>query len=332
MNNILIIANMRKTHGGITTQVIELYDSLISEGIKVDIVSTYGSIIERMKSVYTAFKKAKECDVILGVGCAYTGFFPIIVANLVSMVTNKYIIYNFHDGQVSEFLKRYYGIINIVFRRNEVVVATRYLDDEFKKYGINSIIIQNHFNDLQSVDMEKPYPEKIKIMWARSFERLYRADLALDVAEYFINNKNLEFHYYGGGSEYDYYSNKYTGDNIFFHGILKRNELLNEYGKYNIFLNTTEYDNFPMSIVEAGLNNMIVVSSKVGGIKTLYTDKEIVFFESGNIDNLYMVLSNVINNFSDYTTYPKNLLNKVKSFNWMNVKQQWMNSLNISNL
>lgn len=308
---------------------MELKDSLVAEGFKVDVVSTHGNLRDRINGIYLSLIKAKDCDTILGVGCAYLGFFPIIITFIVSKLRKKFVVYNFHDGQVKEFLRRYYGLVKIVLGNNKVIVATKYLDDELKTYGFNSIIIQNHFNDLEAVKYSHEHSSIIKVMWARSFEKLYRVDLALNSAVHFSNNKEVEFHFYGGGSEYIDYSEKYKSANVYFHGFMKREELLKEYKRYQIFLNTTEYDNFPMSIVEAGLNNMIVVSSKVGGIESLYTEDEIVFFRTGNLSSLIETIGTVLADVSKYKTYSSNLAKKVISFNWTNVRVQWIDSLNI---
>jgi hypothetical protein len=330
MEKVLIIANIRKTQGGITTQVKELYDSLISEGIEAEVVSTHGRIAERIGGIRKAFFRVKYYDMILGVGCAYNGFFPIIIAYTLSVLKSKKVIYNFHDGQINGFLKKYSGFVNYIFRGQKVIVASKYLYDEFRRYGIESEIINNHFNDYDIPESKKDNSDNIGIMWARSFEKLYRVDLALDAAVSLLKTNKVTFHFYGGGSEFDYYKNKYLMPNIHFYGIKNRDELLKEYKKYQIFLNTSEHDNFPMSIVEAGLNSMIVVSSKVGGINTIYSNKELVYFESGNLSNLKVELGLVINNITEYDCYSQSLLNKVKSFNWTNVREKWLNILNIN--
>ncbi len=307
---------------------MELKNSLLLEGLDVEVVSTHGILKDRIQGAYTAFKRAKECDIILGVGCAYMGFIPMFVAYFISNIRNKPVVFNFHDGQIKEFLSSYSGLVKIVLKNNNIIVATKYLHDVFHRFGFNPILIQNHFNNLETTKTELKRSETIKIMWARSFEKLYRVDLALDAAIHFSLKNNVEFHFYGGGSEYNYYYEKYKNANIFFHGFMKREDLLEEYKKYDLFLNTTDYDNFPMSIVEAGLNNMIVVSSKVGGLETLYGEVEIVFFQPGSIESLIETLSALLSDITKYNTYSVNLAKKVVSFNWANVRDKWMNSLN----
>lgn len=327
MKSILLIANIRAAQGGITTQVYELVESLKSEGIVVKIVSTHGSLSKRFSGILTAFKEAAKYDLILGVGCAYTGFIPIIIASIVSKIRNKKLILNFHDGQINDFMKKYYGIIKIIIQNELVVVATKYLFDTFNHYGFKSVLINNHFNNLKLSETKKLSSDKIKIIWARSFEDLYRVDLALEAAKYFENHKNVEFHFYGSGSNYHYFKDIYSSENIYFHGSIKREALLNEYSEYDIFLNTTEYDNFPMSIVEAGLNKLVVITSNVGGITNLYKENEVVYFNSGDIESLKSNLNKVIDNISLYIDYSNNLYQKVLTFNWQNVRLKWLKLL-----
>ena len=332
MRKVLIVANVRKTQGGITTQINELTESLISEGIDTEVVSTHGSFYERILGIKDAYVKSKQFDVVLGVGCAYYGFVPIVIAFIISVLNNVKVVYNFHDGQVTEFIRKYLGLVKFVMNNEKVIVASEFLDSEFKKYGFNSEIINNHFNDLGNLKYKNCNTSKIGIMWARSFEKLYRVDLALEAAKNVTQSKNVDFHFYGGGSNYEYFKNKFCCDKIHFHGFKKRHDLISEYCKYQVFLNTSEYDNFPMSIVEAGLNKMVVVSSKVGGIYSIYKENEIVFFESGNLVSLMTTLNDVIENISNYESYSQNLYNKVNSFNWMSVREKWLNALNIINV
>ena len=98
------------------------------------------------------------------------------------------------------------------------------------------------------------------------------------------------------------------------------------YRNYDIFINTSEFDNFPMSIVEAGLNGLLCISSEAKGIKALYDNSEILFFR--NPEQLESLISNSIINYNSYIPHRINLQNKVRNFNWMNVKDKWLNALN----
>ncbi|MCU0372446.1 MAG: glycosyltransferase family 4 protein [Ignavibacteria bacterium] len=325
---ILLIANIRKSQGGITTQVLELAESLNGAGITTELISTHGSLRERLKNVIKAYSAAKKCDLIISAGCSYLGFFPIMVSSLIGKMRRKKIIYNFHDGQVEDFLKKYYGIVKLFIGNAAIIVATDFLKKSFINYGFKCIRIFNHFNNLEIGSKALTGSDKIKVIWARSFEKLYDPDSAIIAAIHYKNNPDVIFHFYGTGKYLNYYKEKYGNHNLKFYGFVNREALLMKYKEYNIFLNTALYDNFPMSIVEAGMNNLIVISSKTGGIPTIYSENEIIFYEPGNTDDLLIKLDNVISNPENYSSYADRLSGRVTEFKWENVKAEWMKIIN----
>lgn len=321
---ILIIANIRSQQGGITTQVLELNESLLKEGYETKIVSTHGSHTERFSSLFKAIKESFNCSVILGVGCAYYGIIPMLVSSLVSLISGKPVIYNFHDGQVEEFLKKYSGLLKLFFGRDKIIVATSFLGRSFGKYGFNSEIINNHLNEV-GLKVNSSSVSGKKVIWARSFEELYRPDIALEAAKRTVNVCNAEFHFYGGGSLRDYYRSLYGSiRGIYFHDFVKREVLLEEYGKYDIFLNTSDYDNFPMSIVEAGMNGLQVLTSNAGGIASIYTGDEVTFFFKGNLDDCTERLNALLSDPGFYEYKKINLQEKIKGFTWESVRDNWI--------
>ncbi|MCE1164090.1 MAG: glycosyltransferase family 4 protein [Bacteroidetes bacterium] len=325
---VLIIANIRKQQGGITTQIFELKVSLESEGHEVRLVSTHGRFIERLKSPFKAYTESGKCDIILGVGCAYYGVIPMLVASVVSKLRRKDIIYNFHDGQVCDFIKKYSGLLRLFFGREKIIVATPFLENVFRESGFNPVLINNHFNNI-IVHRKERKSGNIKIMWARSFEKLYRADVALEGAKNILKTVTAEFHFYGGGSQRDYYLRKYGEvKGIFFHDFMKRENLLSEYKDYDIFINTTDYDNFPMSIVEAGMNGLVVLTSNAAGTSSIYNDSEVFFFSKGDTEDFESKLGSLIADIQSYGYLRDNLEKKIMSFSWENVREKWLKALN----
>ncbi len=128
---ILIIANIRKKQGGITTQTLELADSLKGEGYEVVTVFTHGNMTERIRGFFSSLKEARKSDLIIGVGCAYYGVIPMLTASAASLISGKRILYNFHDGQAREFLKKYHGLLRLFFGKARIIVATGFLEKLF---------------------------------------------------------------------------------------------------------------------------------------------------------------------------------------------------------
>lgn len=321
---ILIIANIRKKQGGITTQTLELADSLKSEGYEVAVVSTHGNTAERVKGFFSSFKEARKSDLVIGVGCAYYGIIPMLTASLASLITGKRVLYNFHDGQVREFLKKYHGLLKIFLRKGTIVVATGFLEKCFKEFGFNATVIDNYLNKIEfRENTDSGVPRKV--LWARSFEKLYRPDIALEGAREALKNNDAELHMFGGGSLLDDYRGRYGNTRgIIFHDFVQRNELMEEYRKHSVFINTSDYDNFPMSIVEAGMNGMLVLTSDAEGIQSIYTNDEVVYFKRGDVKIFTEKLSDVLKEFNKYTCKIENLKVRVSGFTWENTREKWI--------
>ena len=321
---ILIILNFRKDKSGITNQIIELKKGLEKEGLEVQLVSTYGNIFKRLTSVINSLHRAKKSDLIIAVGCAFIGFYPILVGSLVGFIFGKKVIVNFHDGLGEKFLKHFWWFCKLIIGKKYVVVASEYLFKVFKLYSFNVVQIPNHFFESKSLIIEsKHIGSEKKVIWARSFEKLYRPELALEIADTVSKKTKAVFDFYGDGSLFNKLSRKFKNNNIRFYGFVPRETLLKKYAEYDIFLNTSEYDNFPLSIIEAGLNKLLVVTSMARGIVSIYSDDEVIYAHNKN--EFINKLIDVFENSEKYQNVKINLYNKVQNFKWENVKHQWLN-------
>ncbi len=307
---------------------MNLEKMLKKESNQVVLVSTYGNIVKRAIGIINSFKKALDCDIIIGVGCAFYGFFPIAISSIVAYFTNKPILYNFHDGQVIVFLEKYFWIVKFFIRNKYVVVATDYLKKAFQKYSFNSIQINNFFDFSSFPNMERKFDFWKRIIWARSFENIYQPELALKVALKVLEKKDYEFHFFGNGSLFSELYNKYKHPLIIYHNVVNRDELLKELSNAFILLNTTVYDNVPNIFFEAGYYKLLIVSNKVGGISTTFNDKEIIFTEENSVEAFYNLLIEIINNQKDYDIYRENLHKKILTFTWETVRGKWLKLLN----
>jgi glycosyltransferase involved in cell wall biosynthesis len=299
------------------------------EGIKTIIVNTHGSLPKRIHSVLNAFVKSYRSDVILGVGCAYLGFFPITIAALTHWITRTPVVYDFHDGQAGIFLDRYHRLIKFFIRNKPVVCASWFVYEEFKSYGLNAVRIPYHFHFEKTFYKRKSeFTWNKKILWARAFLDLYQPEIALQAAIMVLERiPDAEFHFYGDGYMRESLMKKFKTEGIVFHGFVNRSDFLKEYENYSLLINTTAFDNFPLSIVEAGYNEMCVLSTNVGGISTIYNSNEVVFYM--NPEELAQKIIDVITEPKKYDSYRYNLRKKVLTFRWECVREQWLKLLTL---
>jgi len=322
---ILIVLNYRKSKSGITEQVLLLQNKLEECGFEVNLVNTFGSIPDRIKGLINSVKKGRASDLIIGAGCSYFGFYPIFAAATAAFLLNKKIIFNYHGGQAERFLGKHKFWLKKIFGNNIIVVASEYLLNVFKDAGYSSAVKVNNFFDFDNFpEADADFSNNGKVLWARSFEPLYQPQLALNIAHEICGKFDCEFHFYGDGSLYEEIKNKNENKKIFFHGLVDRNLLLREMKNYSVLLNTTVNDNVPNTIYEAGFYKLLVVSSRVGGINTTFGENEIAFAEENTKEEYVRIISDYFMKPDDYRGMRLNLHNKVKGYDWNNVKEKWL--------
>ena len=67
-------------------------------------------------------------------------------------------------------------------------------------------------------------------------------------------------------------------ENVLFKGKMSKKEWIEISKNYHIFLNTTNVDNLPVSVIEAMALGMIIVSTNAGGVPFLIDDKKMDFY------------------------------------------------------
>jgi len=322
---ILVVMNYRANFGGVTGAIEELVRSLQQENFRVDIISTHGRVTDRIKGIIKVFKKASRYDFIIGLGSADFSFLPAFVAVMAAKIYKKRILMDFHEGYPILFMKRFGRLIKLFLGKIPVTVASEYLFDIFKKYQFNVFLIPHHFHYEFFPEREKNFVWNKKIMWAGTFQFMYDPEIALKACKMALDRRDdLEFHFFGKGPLLEKLTKEYQHPKIIFEGFIPRNELLKKYQEYCVFLNTSFGDNFPLRLVEASFNELLVISTNFGGPPTIYTEQECLFFEKGDYKKLSEHILNVMENPQAYDYFRKNMHNKVMSFRWDKVKTKWL--------
>ena len=146
-------------------------------------------------------------------------------------------------------------------------------------------------------ELKKDFPEAVLCMVGPD------KDGTLAKTQELANELNLEVHFTGKLSK-------------------KQWTVLSE--KYDIFINTTHFDNTPVSVIEALALGLPVISTNVGGIPYLLKDKTTALLVNDNdIDAMVNSIKELMSNdvLRDYMVL--NSLHLIESFNWQKVKSKW---------
>ena len=113
-----------------------------------------------------------------------------------------------------------------------------------------------------------------------------------------------------------------------FTGKLSKKKWTNLSKDYNIFINTTNFDNAPVSVIEAMALGLPIVSTNVGGIPFLIANKkEGILVEQNNTEAMVNAIKSIYNNNKLAKLLTINARRKVEQFDWQEVKKLWFEIL-----
>ena len=260
--------------GSISKQA-ELHKKILEEnGYKVTVIGT--KTLTPLK--FTSFVKMVTClkksDILHVHACSWWGFLPAIYGVIASQITEKKVIITYHGGAFKEFYNKYHKIIKPFLKRiDKITVPSGFLKEIFNSHGYNNInVIYNIIDDnfikygTQGIKKSiKPY-----FIVTRSLEPLYNVKNAIKAFKIIKSNYlDAKLFIVGDGSQKDELQ-QLTKDNkirdVFFLGRIPNDEMPEYYSKADIAISPSNYDNMPLSIIEAQACGLCVISTNVGGI------------------------------------------------------------------
>ena len=116
-------------------------------------------------------------------------------------------------------------------------------------------------------------------------------------------------------------------DSVEFTNVLLKEEWHKKSIDYDIFINTTNFDNTPISVLEAMALGLPIVSTNVGGIPFLINHEiDGLLVEKNNEQQMYKAIVSIINDVN--SSLAANARKKVEKFDWEFVKNKWLKILN----
>ncbi len=183
-----------------------------------------------------------------------------------------------HGGELPRRLKRSPRLSRMLFVHAAVNAApSPYNAHFFQKADFPVTIIPNMI-DIRQYPYKKRETLRPKLLWVRSLDAVYNPWMAVDVlaglkARY--PEAALTMVGPDKGVMHDvqqYAQRKGVADRITFPGRLSKKAWTTLAQDHDIFINTTDKDNTPVSVIEAMALGLPVVTTNVGGIPFLWKD------------------------------------------------------------
>ena len=332
---VLYIGNMLSVHGKSISVIEELGPLLEADYIVKYASSKLNRFLRLGEMVLSVIKYRSKADyIIIDTYSTSNFYFAFIISQMARILDTKY-IHVLHGGNLPHRLKKSPFFSKMMFKHSYTNIApSNYLKQVFEANGYKTEYIPNFINI-------ENYPFKVrnnamgKLLYVRSFGEIYNPKLAIKVL-LLIKERvpNIKLCMVGGDQDgtleevknivFENGLAKY----VEFKGFLPKEKWLRLSTEYDIFINTTNFDNTPVSVVEAMALGFPIVSTNVGGIPFLLSNEETALLVPKDDENIFAeAIYRIISDPNLTEELSKNARKKAESFDWGNVKEKWLKIL-----
>lgn len=280
---VLLVSNFLSASGGSRGVCEELAARLSASGAFVLTTSDQTAKIPRLLDMLrTAFVERKnyaaaQVDVYSGPAFIWAE----MVCALLSWLGKPFIL-SLHGGNLPDFARRNPGRVRrLLHSANAVTTPSRYLQEKLSSFRPDIRMLPN------ALDIAH-YPTRLRktvqpsLVWLRTFHDIYNPALAAEVVGRLIRkfprvNLTMVGPDKSDGSlqrTKEAATKLDVHDHICFPGGVPKLEVPAWLNAADIFLNTTNVDNMPVSVLEAMACGLCIISTNVGGLPYLLSDGE----------------------------------------------------------
>ena len=328
---ILYIGNKLSKYG-FTPTIVETLGEQLKEFCNVVSVSDKRNKAARMIDMIAAIYRNRKSDYVIIDTYSTSNFYFTYVAALLCGVFKLRFIPILHGGNLPERLERSPRMSQRIFNHSLINVSpSGYLNYEFKRHGYENVITIPNNIYINDYAFKKRITFKPKLLWVRSFHETYNCEMAVDVLRILLQQyPYAELCMVGpdkDGSQQsviDLAEQYGISDHLKITGKLSKAEWHKLSEDYDIFISTTNFDNTPVSVIEAMALGLPVVSTDVGGVPFLIDDgKDGLLCEKGNAEDMVKKIVQIVSSSEKSRDLCANARKKVESFDWEVVKKQW---------
>ncbi len=275
---ILIIGGLVGYTKGSISVGEDLAQALSTQGMAVRLTSRQPQKILRLFDMLTTIWRLRR-DIDLALVELYSGPAFIWAEACCQLLNwlNKPFILTLHGGNLPSFSQQHPNRVNRLLSNAAAVTApSPYLQHAFKSFRPDILWIPNPLV-LKNYSFLRRESPQAQLVWLRAFHHIYNPSLAVKVLALLLtDHPSTQLHMVGpdkgdGSLQETLHLAQELGvqDHLQLVGAVPKQEVPAALSCGDIFLNTTNFDNTPVSVLEAMACGLSVVSTNVGGIPYL---------------------------------------------------------------
>ncbi|MEO8209830.1 MAG: glycosyltransferase family 4 protein [bacterium] len=332
---IFYAGNILSKHGN-TPTFIETLAPKIARHYKIKLVSDKKEKLFRLwDMVKSLLKNKKEIELVLIDSYSMKAFwYTYILACLCKQYKISYIPILRGGGYPSRLKKSPVLCRFILTNSAKNISPSLYLKEYFKDAGYEVEYIPN-FIPIKNYEFTQRKFVRPKLLWVRSFDAIYNPLLAIEILSK-LKNKYPDAELCMVGPDKDGSLQKVIDkanelkvtSSLKLTGKLSKKDWLMLSKQYNIFINTTNFDNHPVSVIEAMAVGLPVVTTNVGGLPYLIEDRtDGILVPPCDPDKFVEEIDCLISDSELVMNITTNARKKAEEFDWKFVEKKWFTTI-----
>lgn len=328
---IFYIGNKLSKYGKTPTNVETLGKQLEEFCDVVSVSDKNNKALRILDVVFSIIRNCRADYVLIDTYSTSNFYITAIASSLCRLFKLKYIPI-LHGGNLPERLEQSPKMSKNIFDNSYINVSPScYLNYEFKRHGYENVVTIPNNIFIKDYNFKQRVSFQPRLLWVRSFDKTYNCEMALEVLR-LLSEKYPEAVLCMVGPDKDG-SMQSVKDLAAKYRLTERLRITGKMSKtdwhklseeYDIFISTTNFDNTPVSVIEAMALGLPVVSTNVGGVPYLIDDgKDGLLCEKGNAEYMAEKIIQIVSSPEKSKDICINARKKVETFDWSVVKEQW---------
>lgn len=315
--------------------MFSLGDLLSQEGYTMTYASPYSNKVLRLgHMLYVLWMQRRPTDyVLIDTYSTQNFYYAVLVSRLCLWLKLPYVPI-LHGGNLPQRLEQSPKLSQALFHKALVNVSpSLFLKQTFNSQGYDKVVHIPNTLSIKEYSFKQRPIKTIKLLWLRSFSKIYNPMLAINVLKE-LKDKGVEAELIMIGPDTDGSLKQLIAFSqnhdlkVRFTGKLSKKEWITQSESYNIFINTSDFDNTPVSVMEAMALGLPIVSTNVGGMPYLIKhEKEGLLVNPDDVETMTRAIIKLYQDPGLVEALTRNARQKVEQFDWEVVKHQWFEVL-----
>ena len=331
MKHVLYIGNNLQNNRSNVSSIQNLSALLQREGYSMYYASSKSNkVLRLLDMVFTFFRLQHRVDtVVIDTYSTHNFYFALVISQLCRVFRVDYIP-SLNGGNLPARLHKHPIMCRMIFKYSKVNVSpSLYLKQAFASYGYDNVFYIPNTIEIEKYPFQTKDYTTIRLLWVRSFSVLYNPELAVKVLKTLLDKGyKTSLCMVGPDSDGTLANVKALasslGVEVTFTGKLSKAAWTQLSQDYNCFINTTNFDNTPVSVIEAMALGLPIVSTNVGGMPYLIQhQREGLLVAPESVEAMVEAILYLFEHATEREHMIANARAVAESFDWNRVKQLW---------